>query len=381
MEDNDRAERLRLFITIALQFVAIGLIYFSLPWLAATALLISVVLIFLSVNQEQQPPQLVVEEKPQIEAEKYHQLNQQVAQLLENWRTTILDSNNLASESTDKIAQRFSNMTEDIAHAVDISGSSPDGSERFSSIGSVKGTSDNIKLELEALKDTLIQIAKVEKSALNEINRLSEFMTELTKMAGEVEAIADQTNLLALNAAIEAARAGDQGRGFAVVADEVRNLANQSKGTGEDIRMKIDTIGETVKSILQSATHSSSVEQEMAEKAGVVIQEVIAQHKFTAYTLAESDKLLVNMSEKVKKQIAEVVIDMQFQDKISQKLQKVESSLRKTEKLLKSETNIEPQILLESLHQLHHSLISHRDTATSFVAQGKPQASNEIDIF
>ena len=90
----------------------------------------------------------------------------------------------------------------------------------------------------------------------------------------------------------------------------------------------------------------------MAEKAGIVIQEVIAQHKFTAYTLAESDQLLVNMSENVQNEIAQIIVELQFQDQVSQQLQKVESDLQKAEKLINGERSFEPKILLESLQQL-----------------------------
>ena len=101
----------------------------------------------------------------------------------------------------------------------------------------------------------------------SEIKLLTASGDKINNILTSIQGIAEQTNLLALNAAIEAARAGEQGRGFAVVADEVRNLANQSKGTGENIRKKIDIIGESVNTILASATQSAATEVEMAEKA------------------------------------------------------------------------------------------------------------------
>lgn len=67
------------------------------------------------------------------------------------------------------------------------------------------------------------------------ISKIQEEMQKIGKIVKVITDIASQTNLLALNAAIEAARAGEAGRGFAVVAAEVKSLAQDSRGSAEDI--------------------------------------------------------------------------------------------------------------------------------------------------
>ncbi|WP_256435605.1 methyl-accepting chemotaxis protein [Aliikangiella sp. G2MR2-5] len=311
-----------------------------------------------------------------------------MCELLPIWESHIDAAIKQSTDAINNLASQFSGITKDIALAVDITSSSSDKNKRFSSISSVRESSELIRNELESLKDTLLEISKVEKTALDEINKLSSFMAELTKMAGEVEALAEQTNLLALNAAIEAARAGDQGRGFAVVADEVRNLANQSKNTGENIRKKIDIIGGSVDSILEAASASASVETEMAEKAGEVIHEVISQHKFTAYTLAESDKLLVNMGLQVQNEISKVIVELQFQDQISQQLRSVESSiveakniLLKAAKLEESERQKEFENFKINIKEHSFEVGSKKLETTQFNNQKSNKISHKIELF
>ncbi|MDD2941712.1 MAG: methyl-accepting chemotaxis protein [bacterium] len=65
---------------------------------------------------------------------------------------------------------------------------------------------------------------------------------EIVEVINLVTSIAEQTNLLALNATIEAARAGEAGKGFAVVAQEVKELASQTAGATDSIRMKVEAI-------------------------------------------------------------------------------------------------------------------------------------------
>lgn len=94
-------------------------------------------------------------------------------------------------------------------------------------------------------------------------------MRMIADKIGIIEEIARQTNLLALNAAIEAARAGESGKGFAVVASEVRNLAEKSRLAAGDI------------------TNLSSESVSTAEKAGVLIDEIIPNIRRTADLVQE----------------------------------------------------------------------------------------------
>ncbi len=78
------------------------------------------------------------------------------------------------------------------------------------------------------------------------VKALEQTMMVIDEMVEGIAKITEQTNLLALNASIEAARAGDAGKGFAVVAEEVTKLADVSGKITEDIRAKIQLMGDQV---------------------------------------------------------------------------------------------------------------------------------------
>ncbi|PHS18865.1 MAG: hypothetical protein COA86_06740 [Kangiella sp.] len=271
---------------------------------------------------------LEITDKNSDEDEGFHKADDALTSALEDilpiWKKQIESSVVQSTDAVNGLSSQFMEIVSNLNLAIDVT-SGEDG--RFSSENAVQNASNKIKDDLEILKTTLVGMSESEQSSLVDIRDLSGYMDELTKMASVVESLAEQTNLLALNAAIEAARAGDQGRGFAVVADEVRNLANQSKGTGENIRNKVAAVGLSVKKILDQATHSVESEDAMATKATEIIHEVMVQHKVTTYTLAESDKLLANMSKKVSEEISKVIVDLQFQDRVSQQLRHIEENI------------------------------------------------------
>ncbi|HJO65211.1 MAG TPA: methyl-accepting chemotaxis protein [Sphingomonas sanguinis] len=84
--------------------------------------------------------------------------------------------------------------------------------------------------------------------SITAMNGIDQASREIVDIITVIDGIAFQTNLLALNAGVEAARAGDAGKGFAVVASEVRALAQRSADAASDVKARILSAIEHVRS-------------------------------------------------------------------------------------------------------------------------------------
>jgi methyl-accepting chemotaxis protein len=146
-------------------------------------------------------------------------------------------------------------------------------------------------------------------------------------MASDVQGIAQQTNLLALNAAIEAARAGEAGRGFAVVADEVRKLSGLSGDTGRRISGKVELINAAISSAFAEAEEWSERDARTVTESDAAIGNVLGALQAATGSLAQSADVLRAESEGIRDEISESLVQLQFQDRVSQILGHVLSSI------------------------------------------------------
>jgi methyl-accepting chemotaxis protein len=175
---------------------------------------------------------------------------------------------------------------------------------------------------------TSLKMAMDNKQAmLSEVNGLLDFIGELKQMAVDVAGIADQTNLLALNAAIEAARAGEVGRGFAVVADEVRKLSTLSKETGTRISAKVETISTAISGAVRAADQTAAHEAQSVTRSENAIDSVLHDFKGVTEGLIESSGILRSQSAGIKDEIADAIVQLQFQDRVSQVLSHVRDNI------------------------------------------------------
>lgn len=181
----------------------------------------------------------------------------------------------------------------------------------------------NSEVQLNVVLAVLEEASAAKTEMLGKVEALSGYMEELDKMAVEVSNLANQTNLLALNAAIEAARAGERGRGFAVVADEVRNLSVQSGTTGKRINEGLFQVRESITDVVKVASDSVQRDEVALGNSKQVIGGVMAKLQSMLSDLSHNEQILTSKNSEVSNEISGVLINLQFQDRVSQILQGV----------------------------------------------------------
>lgn len=168
-----------------------------------------------------------------------------------------------------------------------------------------------------------------------EVKKLSAYIRDLESMAEAVSSLAFQTNMLALNAAIEAAHAGDRGRGFAVVATQVRQLSSESSDTGRRIRETIKIISGAINGTTDTARVFADEDSARVEAAKQDIGSVLNDFRQLAGHLESSAETLRESTIGIKNDIADALVHLQFQDRVSQILCHVRDNIEKMPSYIK----------------------------------------------
>ncbi len=255
--------------------------------------------------------------------ENYQQLIREVLPLWQ--RQTELARHQLESSVTELVG-RFSDIHQRLQAAVASSSSTADSMNGEKGLGGVIHFANT---ELNEITHTLRQAIGQRDELLTEISGLSKITVELSGMSADVAGIASQTNLLALNAAIEAARAGEYGRGFAVVADEVRTLSTRSGETGARIGRRIEQVNSVLQTTLERTTEYAAEDNSRLGKSEASITEVLAQFQQSSESIMQSAQILEHESSAVQASVEEVLVNLQFQDRVSQILGHVTDDMEK----------------------------------------------------
>jgi len=179
----------------------------------------------------------------------------------------------------------------------------------------------------DGLLDTLKMSAEISNQAIRrmqEIDRHAAKISDALKLLGE---IANGNHILALNARIEAARAGEFGKGFEVVATEVVAQAGRSHTVITDVSRTIEELRKSAASALadlssmsEQGIASAETERKQVEETLLAFNNVDREMR-TMLEQASSD------NGRLSEEIGKAVHEMQFQDRVNQRLDHVREAL------------------------------------------------------
>ncbi|WP_231591728.1 methyl-accepting chemotaxis protein [Cellvibrio sp. pealriver] len=275
----------------------------------------------LALQQAEANQQIVQMYRPLVE--NYQKLLKEILPLWQ--RQTELARNQLETSITELVG-RFSEIHHRLQAAVASSASTASSMKGDTGLGGVIHFANS---ELSQITHTLRQAIDQRDELLKEISGLSKITVELSGMSAEVAGIASQTNLLALNAAIEAARAGEYGRGFAVVADEVRTLSTRSGETGARIGRRIEQVNSALQTTLDRTAEYAAEDNTRLAKSETSISQVLEQFQSSSESILQSAHILEQESAAVQNSVEEVLVNLQFQDRVSQILGHVIDDMEK----------------------------------------------------
>jgi methyl-accepting chemotaxis protein len=298
------------------------------------------------------------------------------------WCRHIESSRSQMEEAVSELAGRFSGIVDKLDAALHLSNANDHGEASLSQVFS------HSESQLGEVVATMKAALESKHAMLARIRELEQFTRELRDMAEGVASIAAQTNLLALNAAIEAARAGPAGRGFAVVAQEVRQLSNRSAETGRSISDRVGKISSAIVSACHAATESSAAEDEAMRSSEGTIDNVLREFRNLTDAMAQSSELLKQESVAIKGEVGEALVQLQFQDRVSQMLGHVHHNMEMLPVVLDENRRDyeagaalqapDPQVLLGELEKTYAMAEEHAIHRGEMVTA---QASDEVTFF
>lgn len=303
------------------------------------------------------------------------------------WSDHIETSRVQMESAIASLTERFAGIVDKLDQAMRASNMA--GSSTQAEDQGLKAVFSNSSRELNAVLDSLRQAMASNSLMREEVQNLHRFIDELRQMATEVANIAAQTNLLAINAAIEAAHAGETGRGFSVLAQEVRKLSAMSGETGKRMADKVALVADAIANARRSAEASATREAASITGCEASISGVLDGFRGVTEALSESADVLKRESLGIQAEVGEALVQLQFQDRVSQVMTHVRQNMAKLpEQLSQSrigyERNgvlapVDARALLAELEQTY-AMAEERQTHGGGGAAGAPKAE-EITFF
>lgn len=255
-------------------------------------------------------------------------LNEQLREATRTWATHLATAQAQLRDAVEEILGAFGAILHQLDELVARDGRS-EADARFAVLADCDG-------QLRGLLRHFDGFVQSRNDLLGTVQSLTDASADLHTMAEDVSSLARQTNLLSLNAAIEAARAGPAGRGFAVVANEVRRLSAESGDTGRRIGAQVGEFADRMQLALKQTTQTATQDTEAIQASERTVGQVVEQVHHTIAQLQDRSAAQSACGDQVKAQVEQLLMSLQFQDRLHQILDQLRNSMAQATATLQS---------------------------------------------
>jgi methyl-accepting chemotaxis protein len=225
--------------------------------------------------------------------------------------------------------------------------------------------------ELETLVAALRLLQTSKQRIVEEIGSEA---ARLKENASDIRQIALHIRMVSLNATIEAARAGQAGRPFAVVITDMRELAARTAEASELFSRHTGRLHAMVGAAFQEQAQTDSRVVSIAG-AEELVNKVVANSAATMRQLTREIEAMEQERKDVREDISQVLVSLQFQDRVSQILSHVTSNLEEMQGHIRDgrQDALDDHQWMErmaSAYSTHEEFENHRGAAMSTVEPG-----------
>lgn len=250
-----------------------------------------------------------------------------MAKLFDVWQAQLAASLDLGRGSIDALSLAFSAAERELTASVQVAETA---AQACVGEGGMSGAIDLAARRLQALLDRIEASMGRADALLQVIERFAVVVADLGEDASAVERTAQVTGMLSINARIEAARAGEAGRGFAVVAQEVRQLAQQSRDDAQRMQGRVTASQGAARDACEAVVQLRAERAALLASCRAEVAQILDELGQGVGELAASAQSLRAGAHGIRAQVSDALVGLQFQDRVTQRVEHVVGNLRAT---------------------------------------------------
>lgn len=183
------------------------------------------------------------------------------------------------------------------------------------------------RANFDSLLASLEKSAEISNQAVQRMKEIDGYAEKILGSLKQLENISNGNRILALNARIEAAHAGEFGKGFEIVATEVVAQADRSHSVINGVSRTIQELRTSAASALESLVEMSEQGQRSAAEERRQVEQTLESFNVLDHEMRAMLEQTSQDGGRLSDEIGRAVHQMQFQDRVNQRLGHVVEAL------------------------------------------------------